>query len=234
MQKVRSLILQHLSSRVVGSVADRQDEICPISSSKLQTTFQRHTETHVDLTSTLKSSVFWGLCYNLIGRTRLCFRVCWARTSPCPSVCARSSRRRRSGASWTMRSRRRASRPNSTSSSPGELRSVHISRKSFCCGLIAPDSVQVCHTTTSQLLLLKPNGDLHFNVRTCCLSNSLLILCLGQVYKGYSDDPRNTDNAWIETRAVNFHDEDGHILSNFRIMVRHESEPPRPNANHTP
>ena len=40
-----------------------------------------------------------------------------------------------------------------------------------------------------------------------------------QVYKGYSDDPRNTDNAWIETRAVNFHDEDGHILNNFRIRV---------------
>ncbi|XP_069790175.1 transient receptor potential cation channel subfamily M member 2 [Narcine bancroftii] len=30
-----------------------------------------------------------------------------------------------------------------------------------------------------------------------------------QVYTGYVDDPRNTDNAWIETQALNFHlDED--------------------------
>ncbi|XP_049767308.1 ADP-ribose pyrophosphatase, mitochondrial [Schistocerca cancellata] len=29
------------------------------------------------------------------------------------------------------------------------------------------------------------------------------------VYKGYVDDPRNTDNAWMETVAVNFHDETG-------------------------
>lgn len=32
---------------------------------------------------------------------------------------------------------------------------------------------------------------------------------LFQVYKGYVDDPRNTDNAWMETVAVNFHDEKG-------------------------
>lgn len=32
---------------------------------------------------------------------------------------------------------------------------------------------------------------------------------LPQVYKGYVDDPRNTDNAWMETVAVNFHDESG-------------------------
>lgn len=29
------------------------------------------------------------------------------------------------------------------------------------------------------------------------------------IFKGYADDPRNTDNAWMETIAVNFHDEDG-------------------------
>lgn len=27
------------------------------------------------------------------------------------------------------------------------------------------------------------------------------------IYKGYVDDPRNTDNAWMETIAVEFHDE---------------------------
>ncbi|XP_061418133.1 ADP-ribose pyrophosphatase, mitochondrial [Lethenteron reissneri] len=29
------------------------------------------------------------------------------------------------------------------------------------------------------------------------------------VYKGYVDDPRNTDNAWMETVAVTFHDDNG-------------------------
>ena len=28
-----------------------------------------------------------------------------------------------------------------------------------------------------------------------------------EVYRGYVDDPRNTDNAWMETVAYNFHDE---------------------------
>ncbi|KAM9305986.1 ADP-ribose pyrophosphatase, mitochondrial [Gastrophryne carolinensis] len=32
------------------------------------------------------------------------------------------------------------------------------------------------------------------------------------IYKGYVDDPRNTDNAWMETQAVNYHDDTGHIL----------------------
>lgn len=29
------------------------------------------------------------------------------------------------------------------------------------------------------------------------------------LYKGYADDPRNTDNAWMETIAVNYHDKTG-------------------------
>lgn len=33
-----------------------------------------------------------------------------------------------------------------------------------------------------------------------------------QVYRGYVDDPRNTDNAWMETEAVNYHDETGKYL----------------------
>lgn len=28
------------------------------------------------------------------------------------------------------------------------------------------------------------------------------------MYSGYVDDPRNTDNAWIETVAYNFHEND--------------------------
>ena len=33
-----------------------------------------------------------------------------------------------------------------------------------------------------------------------------------QVYRGYVDDLRNTDNAWIETVAFNFYDEGGRHL----------------------
>lgn len=29
------------------------------------------------------------------------------------------------------------------------------------------------------------------------------------IYSGFVDDPRNTDNAWMETVAVEFHDESG-------------------------
>lgn len=32
------------------------------------------------------------------------------------------------------------------------------------------------------------------------------------VYKGYVDDPRNTDNAWMETEAVNSHNDIGEII----------------------
>lgn len=35
------------------------------------------------------------------------------------------------------------------------------------------------------------------------------------IYKGYVDDPRNTDNAWMETEAVNYHDETGEIMDNL-------------------
>lgn len=37
-----------------------------------------------------------------------------------------------------------------------------------------------------------------------------------EIYKGYIDDPRNTDNAWMESSAVNFHDEDGTFLSKLK------------------
>ena len=43
---------------------------------------------------------------------------------------------------------------------------------------------------------------------------AFFLICLllkKQIYKGYVDDPRNTDNAWMETEAVNYHDE----TSNF-------------------
>ncbi|XP_058151745.1 ADP-ribose pyrophosphatase, mitochondrial isoform X2 [Dasypus novemcinctus] len=37
------------------------------------------------------------------------------------------------------------------------------------------------------------------------------------IYKGYVDDPRNTDNAWMETEAVNYHDETGEIMDNITL-----------------
>lgn len=36
-----------------------------------------------------------------------------------------------------------------------------------------------------------------------------------ELYKGYADDARNTDNAWLETCVVNYHDDDGTILQHF-------------------
>nr|XP_042113684.1 ADP-ribose pyrophosphatase, mitochondrial isoform X2 [Peromyscus maniculatus bairdii] len=37
------------------------------------------------------------------------------------------------------------------------------------------------------------------------------------IYKGYVDDPRNTDNAWMETEAVNYHDETGETMDNLTL-----------------
>lgn len=37
------------------------------------------------------------------------------------------------------------------------------------------------------------------------------------VYKGYIDDPRNTDNAWMESMACNFHDEQGTVVGNLKL-----------------
>lgn len=34
-----------------------------------------------------------------------------------------------------------------------------------------------------------------------------------EIYSGYVNDPRNTDNAWIETTAFNFHDDTGDTLT---------------------
>lgn len=38
-----------------------------------------------------------------------------------------------------------------------------------------------------------------------------------EVYKGYVDDPRNTDNAWIETVAVSIHFQDQNDLELKRL-----------------
>ncbi|KAF6024070.1 NUDT9 [Bugula neritina] len=38
-----------------------------------------------------------------------------------------------------------------------------------------------------------------------------------EVYRGYVDDPRNTDNSWIETVAHNFHDDSGNSVGAFTL-----------------
>merc|ERR1712055_20452 len=38
-----------------------------------------------------------------------------------------------------------------------------------------------------------------------------------EVYRGYVDDPRNTDNAWMETVVLHFHDESGDQVGQFPL-----------------
>ncbi|PVD32988.1 hypothetical protein C0Q70_08436 [Pomacea canaliculata] len=38
-----------------------------------------------------------------------------------------------------------------------------------------------------------------------------------EIYRGYVDDPRNTDNAWMETIAMNFHDDKGDSVAKFKL-----------------
>ncbi|EDQ86122.1 uncharacterized protein MONBRDRAFT_28618 [Monosiga brevicollis MX1] len=40
-----------------------------------------------------------------------------------------------------------------------------------------------------------------------------------EIYRGYVDDPRNTDNAWMETVAVNFHDKTGSAFGHFNLTA---------------
>lgn len=37
------------------------------------------------------------------------------------------------------------------------------------------------------------------------------------VYKGYVFDPRNKDNGWTETEAVNYHDETGEVMDHLPL-----------------
>ena len=42
---------------------------------------------------------------------------------------------------------------------------------------------------------------------------------VSQVYEDYADDPRNTDNAWIETTAFNYHDDDGSLTGSLALRA---------------
>lgn len=39
------------------------------------------------------------------------------------------------------------------------------------------------------------------------------------IYQGYVDDPRNTDNAWMETVAVHIHDHSGQCFDRFQLKA---------------
>ena len=39
-----------------------------------------------------------------------------------------------------------------------------------------------------------------------------------ELFRGYVDDPRNTDNSWMETVVFNFHDDEG-ILANCKFQA---------------
>ncbi|XP_057661670.1 ADP-ribose pyrophosphatase, mitochondrial isoform X2 [Diorhabda carinulata] len=44
------------------------------------------------------------------------------------------------------------------------------------------------------------------------------------IYEGYVDDPRNTDNAWMETVAYNFHDEDGSHVGKLNLTAGDDAQ----------
>ncbi|XP_051878375.1 ADP-ribose pyrophosphatase, mitochondrial-like isoform X2 [Pristis pectinata] len=45
-----------------------------------------------------------------------------------------------------------------------------------------------------------------------------------KIYAGYVDDPRNTDSAWIETVAVNFHDDTGNSVGDLNLHAGDDAE----------
>lgn len=47
-----------------------------------------------------------------------------------------------------------------------------------------------------------------------------------EIYKGYVDDPRNTDNAWMETTCVNFHDTSG-LLDDVQLKAGDDAKTAR-------
>ena len=50
-------------------------------------------------------------------------------------------------------------------------------------------------------------------------SNCQPLLLGAQLFQGYFDDARNSDNAWIETSVLSFHDDSGEIFHNFDLRV---------------
>ena len=80
---------------------------------------------------------------------------------------------------------------------------------------------------TSNPKALNPNSNTYFRALFSepILRSSLTVfsVVLLQVYKGYVDDPRNTDNSWMETIAMNYHDDTGDVFSAFKLQVQSSS-----------
>lgn len=49
-------------------------------------------------------------------------------------------------------------------------------------------------------------------------------ICFPQIYEGYVDDPRNTDNSWMETTAYNFHDADGSTVGKIPLNAGDDAQ----------
>ena len=45
-----------------------------------------------------------------------------------------------------------------------------------------------------------------------------------EIFRGYVDDPRNTDNAWMETVAVNFHDDKNETVGKFKLQAGDDAQ----------
>ncbi|KAK3787677.1 hypothetical protein RRG08_031907 [Elysia crispata] len=43
-----------------------------------------------------------------------------------------------------------------------------------------------------------------------------------EIYRGYADDPRNTDNAWLETRVVNYHIDNHKLIEHLSMRASEE------------
>ncbi|GFR76765.1 transient receptor potential cation channel subfamily M member 2-like [Elysia marginata] len=43
-----------------------------------------------------------------------------------------------------------------------------------------------------------------------------------EIYRGYADDPRNTDNAWLETRVVNYHIDNHKLIEHISMRASDE------------
>lgn len=83
---------------------------------------------------------------------------------------------------------------------PGELISVTLKRE------FMEEAMNLLENDFAKRKEMEANMNLFFTKGT-------------EIYKGYVDDPRNTDNAWIETVALNFHDEDNNTFGQLPLMA---------------
>jgi ADP-ribose pyrophosphatase len=100
---------------------------------------------------------------------------------------------------------------------PGEEITVTLKREfaeeAFASEEMSEEDIHKCQQQI-EAFFLPLSGHVIYRVR------SLLLKIFFFYAQGYVDDPRNTDNAWLETVAVNFHDETGTSVGQFDLKVR--------------